>query len=434
METLDLAGIGAGPFNLSLAAAMTHAPPRKCAFFERRPAPGWHDGLMLEGARMQTSPLKDLIAPIRPTSPFTFLNYLVETGRFWDFAGARAETVERAEFADYLGWAARRLPSVRFGAPVDLARAAPDGFELIRDGRPFARARALSVAVGTEPRIPRFAAPLIGADCLHASRFLRERPAFSGRRVAVVGGGQTGAEIFLHLLGAAEPPAKTVWIDRRPRISPLEEGAFVDQIFTPGYLERYRGLSVPARSRACAQHRLAADGLTPATLDEIYRLLYRRIHIEGRRETQEVRSGVELAGMRRTGRAFALALEDPETGGREGIEADLVILATGWSRAFPACLAPLKDLLVSDGENGLALDRSYRARWRGAAPGPLFILNRGRDSHGVAEAQMSLAAWRSGVIVNALTGKDVFPLGAGPSLLRWGIRGETAPRGLVSNC
>ncbi len=39
---LDLAGIGIGPFNLSLAAQLDGLPDMNARFFEQRPAFSWH--------------------------------------------------------------------------------------------------------------------------------------------------------------------------------------------------------------------------------------------------------------------------------------------------------------------------------------------------------------------------------------------------------
>lgn len=81
-----------------------------------------------------------------------------------------------------------------------------------------------------------------GPDCFHASRYLEVRPRVAGRRVCVIGGGQSGAEVVLNLLQqeGASAPASIVWISRRDGFWTLQEGGLVDQFFTPGYLSAYR--------------------------------------------------------------------------------------------------------------------------------------------------------------------------------------------------
>src|SRR5262245_42938356 len=104
IETLDVAGIGVGPFNLSLAALLSPVSDLRWRFFERRPAFEWQAGMMLPDTQMQTSFLKDLVTPVDPTNPFSFLAYLVEKGRFYRFINAEFTRVRRVEFADYMRW------------------------------------------------------------------------------------------------------------------------------------------------------------------------------------------------------------------------------------------------------------------------------------------------------------------------------------------
>ena len=67
VQSYGLAGIGIGPFNLSLAALLSPRDELAARFFERRPAFDWQSGMMLPGTRMQTSFLKDLVTPVDPT-------------------------------------------------------------------------------------------------------------------------------------------------------------------------------------------------------------------------------------------------------------------------------------------------------------------------------------------------------------------------------
>ena len=67
---LDLAGIGVGPFNLSLAALADGLPELRWAHFESRPAFSWHPGLMIDGATLQVPFLADLVSLADPASPW----------------------------------------------------------------------------------------------------------------------------------------------------------------------------------------------------------------------------------------------------------------------------------------------------------------------------------------------------------------------------
>jgi len=64
----DLAGVGVGPFNLSIAA-LADGQPIDARFLEAEDVFRWHPGMMLPDARLQMSPLKDLVTPVEPTNP-----------------------------------------------------------------------------------------------------------------------------------------------------------------------------------------------------------------------------------------------------------------------------------------------------------------------------------------------------------------------------
>src|SRR3954451_18375667 len=79
----DLIGIGFGPSNPALAVAVEGHNQEAAAdrrvealFLEKQPEFGWHRGMLVDGATMQVSFLKDLATMRNPTSDFSFVAYL----------------------------------------------------------------------------------------------------------------------------------------------------------------------------------------------------------------------------------------------------------------------------------------------------------------------------------------------------------------------
>src|SRR4051812_45468460 len=68
LEHFDVVGSGLGPFNLSLAALVEPITEVKVRFFEAHGTFQWHSGMMLPGARLQVSFLKDLVTLVDPSS------------------------------------------------------------------------------------------------------------------------------------------------------------------------------------------------------------------------------------------------------------------------------------------------------------------------------------------------------------------------------
>jgi lysine N6-hydroxylase len=96
-----------------------------------------------------------------------------------------------------------------------------------------------------------------------------------------------------------------------------------------------------------------------------------------------------------------------------------VILATGYRYAWPACLDGLSPLIARDVDGFPVLAADYVAHWDGPSDHRIYMLNAGRNSHGVADAQLSLTAWRSAVIVNSLTGREVYAVRPQASPVDW---------------
>ena len=137
----DLLGVGFGPANLSLAAVLEESGDTPEArehgefehlFLESKPGYAWHPNMLLEDSLLQITVLKDLVTIHNPMSELTFLNYLKEKGRLFDWLNLRELYPTRLEFNDYLGWAAGKLDHrVRYNHEVEAVHAVEgDGGEV----------------------------------------------------------------------------------------------------------------------------------------------------------------------------------------------------------------------------------------------------------------------------------------------------------------
>lgn len=422
--SLDLAGIGAGPFNLAVAALL-HGKPLRSRFFDRKGNYSWHPGLMLPGAALQTSYLKDLVTPVDPTNPYSFLAYLVAKRRFYDFLHAEQTAISRREFADYLQWVAEQLAGkqvLQMASPVRSVVDRGEYFELdVRDsaGAQKVRARNLCVAAGKKPYIPDCCQSQISEHCFHALEIALRNPDVRGRRVAVIGGGQTGAEVVLNLLNSHwGRPQQVMWVSRRDNYLPLDETPFTNDWFTPEYVDVFRQLPEGRRAQVVASQKLASDGISPDTLRALYQRFYELVHLDGAADRIQLLPNRELQRFSRSG-SYELGLQNHLDGETEYHRADLVILCTGLREALPECLAPLQDRLGRDAQGRLQLDDAFAADLQGAAGRRIYFLGAGRYSHGIAEPQLSLSSWRAAQVVNDLSGRRIYDTQQGGSVMQW---------------
>ncbi|WP_407330754.1 lysine N(6)-hydroxylase/L-ornithine N(5)-oxygenase family protein [Enterovibrio sp. 27052020O] len=416
---LDLAGIGAGPFNLSVAALLQEKPELNTCFFESREALSWHPGLLLDGTHMQTMFLKDLVTAVSPQSDYSFLAYLVEKKRFYRFLSAEMNCISRHEFSDYLNWASRKLPNLRFSTRVERIEFIDNLFHIYTN-QGIWRARNLCLGTGKSPYIPQCAQPYIGDRVFHAAEVALRQRDLTGKRVAIIGGGQSGADIFLNALREQwGKPAQLDWISRRANYQPLDEAAFTNEFFTPDYVSAFVSLSPDVRGREVAAQKLTSDGITQQALLEIYRELYQRFDVTGERKWVRLLPHRTLVSMLEDKGAYKLTATNSLTQASEISTPDIVILATGFESAIPTCIDGLRHQLDLDAQGRFSLNKHFEMNWAHASTHKIFAVNAGIHSHGIAEPQLSLMAWRSACIINHLCNENVFDTDCDCGLIDW---------------
>ncbi|SPJ33113.1 lysine N(6)-hydroxylase/L-ornithine N(5)-oxygenase family protein [Kushneria phyllosphaerae] len=423
-ELLDLAGIGAGPFNLSIAALADGLPMLSTRFFDRQRRYVWHEGMMLPDTHLQTGFLKDLVTAIDPTSRWSFLNYLVQHRRFYRFLNAELSTVSRAEFSDYLRWAAEGLDNVWLDHRVREIDHDGEHFQLKTDTRTF-RARHLCLGNGKAPWLPAFARAHQGERCLHAESMAWRARDFTNQRMVIVGGGQSGADIFINALRGHWGPLRSLhWLSRRRNFQPLDETAFTNEYFTPGYTSQFAGLEDEVRRREVNAQKYASDGITPAALTEIYQTLYHRFDVMNEPRWAHLLPHREAIDMTCDDGVFMLQARHGTTGVLERFDADVVIFATGFESSLPECMAPLLDRIQRDAHGEPSMGQHFMLDWQGGGDSRIYAVNAGRTRYGIAEPQLSLMAWRSAVILNHLSGEVHFDLEDDAGPVTWTPQGR----------
>ncbi|MGU3540838.1 lysine N(6)-hydroxylase/L-ornithine N(5)-oxygenase family protein [Methylobacterium sp. A54F] len=414
--TDDILGIGFGPANLSLAIALRDlAPGLSMRFLEGQPRFGWHRGMMLPGADMQISFVKDLVTLRDPTSPFSFINYLHGKGRLNAFLNLKTFNPSRVEYNDYLAWAAEHFaavtvygervasvsPEVRDGRLVafSVESRGPDGAATLR------RCRHLVVAAGGDPVVPEPFRALAGdARVIHSSGYLpgiaaalgdpAERPA---PRILVIGGGQSAVEIAVDA-GRRYPEARVDLAIRAPALRPADDSPFVNEIFDPGAVDRVHGAPEEIRAELIEGHRATNYAVVDADLiQHFYATLYAEA-VTGEVRNRLLRSTVaEAVAAAPEGLRVSLRERLSDTARAETY--DLVVLATGYVRsAIPTLLEPLRPFLA-----GETVDRRYRLPLAGADPHlTLHLQGVSEATHGLTETLLSILPVRAAEIAGTI--------------------------------
>jgi lysine N6-hydroxylase len=418
---LEALGVGVGPFNLSLAALL--APTGfNARFFDRSADFQWHPGLLFPEATIQVSYLKDLVTLVDPTSRYSFVAFLRAQRRLYRFINRTEARVSRKEFNQYLQWVAGSLPNVEFGADVREVAVDEQGFTVQIDGR-LLRAKAIVLGTGLAPNIPPWARQYLGSEVFHSNDFLSYPIDTTGRVVAVVGGGQSSAEVVWHLLlDLAHLPGQLVWVSHRSNFLPLDESPFTNELFNPVYSDYFYSLTQEQRDILLGEQKLASDGISPGLLQRIYDRLYDLEFLEAAGRRVGLLPGHEVVDMQHSSAGCDLVLRD-RWGASRTVHADVIVLGTGYSYALPEAMQPLANRMSWD-RDGLPVRADFSVEWDGPPELRIYAQDAARPMRGVADPNLSLMAWRSAIIANSLLGRQVYDVSGESSVFDFDETGE----------
>jgi len=400
----DFVAIGLGPFNLGLACLTEPLDDLNGVFLESKPDFDWHSGMFLEGATLQTPFLSDLVTLADPTSPFSFLNYLKESGRLYSFYIRESFYPLREEFNDYCRWAAARLRSVRFGRTVtEVTYDEADGRYTVRTGTGETyRAPRLVLGTGTPPYVPP-AAEGLGGDAVHAGGYLPARDRLRAKRsITVVGSGQSAAEIYHDLLQGIDDGGYALnWVTRSPRFFPLEYTKLTLEMTSPEYVDYFHALPPEMRERLNASQKNLYKGINTELINAIFDLLYAR-NRRGKVPTRLL-TNTSLDSVRHdpdTG-TYTLGLRQREQGRDHTLTTEGLVLATGYRYRVPEFLAPVRDRIRWDAQGRYEVTRDYAIDVTGHG---VYVQNAELHTHGFAAPDLGMAAYRNSRIIRELLG------------------------------
>lgn len=413
MSTHDFIAVGLGPYNLGLACLTAPIGDLDGLFLEARDDFAWHPGMLLDSARLQTPFLADLVTLADPTSPYSFLNYLKESGRLYPFYIRESFFPLRSEYDDYCRWAAAKLSSVRFGHEVTSIEYDPFDeryvvHATVAGERVTHRARHLVLGTGTPPHVPDACRDL-GGDVIHNSRYLEHRAALRTKRsVTVVGSGQSAAEIYHDLLADIGTYGYQLnWVTRSPRFFPLEYTKLTLEMTSPDYVDYFHALPEATRYRLEAEQKSLFKGINADLVNDIFDLLYAR-SVAGPVPTRLMtNTALTAATHDPASGTYTLGLRNVEQGRDFTLTTEGLVLATGYHYRVPAFLEPIRDRLRWDSQGRFDVARNYAVDHTGRG---VFLQNAGTHAHSITSPDLGMGAYRNSWIIRELTGREHYPV------------------------
>lgn len=412
---VDLVGIGFGPSNLALSIAIdehnetTPDAPLQARFFESKPAFQWHPDMMIPGAQMQVAFLKDLVTLRNPLSPYTFINYLKCRDRLVDFVNHQTFFPSRAEFADYLTWAADQVSDqVTYGSAVCGIRADGDHFvvEVRNADGTVAEVAARNVVAGggITGVLPDFVTPSLRQWHSHnLLARLGDLPPLTHQRFVVVGAGQSAAEVagYLH---ETYPACEVHAVFGKYGYTPADDSPFANRVFDPAAVDDFHFAPPQVRQQLMSYHKgTNYSAVDSDVINDLYAREYQE-KVSGRKRLfVRGASRLDPRTTLETGDGVQATISHLPTGASETVIADAIVYATGFrSVGLADLLGDATEDYCFD-ETGLpVVTRDYRVERKGNHAGNLYLHGGVEHSHGFTSTLLSNIAIRSGDIVDSI--------------------------------
>jgi len=458
-ELHDLVCVGFGPASLAIGVALHDAldgtdpslddipglqgRPPKVAFLEKQSQFAWHAGMLLPGAKMQITFMKDMATMRNPRSEFTFINYLHQKDRLVEFANLNTFLPARVEYEDYMGWCASWFEEV-VSYDQEVVKVMPEkstsgeitAFIVISrntvTGRTETRrTKHVVIAAGGRPNIPK-PFPSNHPRVIHSSKFQHvSKQLFKDHskpyNIAVVGNGQSAAEIF-DFIHSNYPNARTRLLIKGGALRPSDDSPFVNEIFNPSRIDCTYNQPPKLRSTTLLEDKGTNYGVVRLNLlEHIYETLYMQRIRHGNTPQEEslwphrilpyrrvvdvedspvVADGVRLHVNDSSAVYFSEQGQGEER--REVVDVDAVFVATGYFRDLHETL--LKDarhLLPGGDLEGAkwTVQRDYRVRFEEKSVGEdvgVWLQGCCETTHGLSDTLLSVLATRGGEMVRAI--------------------------------
>ncbi|GEL08000.1 lysine N(6)-hydroxylase/L-ornithine N(5)-oxygenase family protein [Salisediminibacterium halotolerans] len=431
----DLIGIGIGPFHLGMAALTEEVGDIDALFLDEDEEFQWHPGMLLEGADLQVPFLADLVTFADPTNRFSFLNYLHQHNRLYQFYFFNRFDIPRREYNDYAQWVAHQLYSCQFARRVidviDHDNEDDPFYEVVTEhpktkAQTVYYAKHVSLGTGSKPAVPEGLRHLPENDVIHSSRFLDSKETIlnSGHAV-VLGSGQSAAELFLELLQNQRYTQPHIsWLTRSSGFFQLEAGKIGLEFFSPDFVDYFYQLPYEKRMDEIPLLTRLRNGVEEQTLHKIYDLLYHR-SVENGEPNVTIQGHTEaLKAEKLENGRYRLHCREWQEEETFSTDADKIILSTGYKPHIPDWFTKFADKIEWEDDANYKVTRDYQLVFKTARPHRFFTLTDLLHSHGIGATNLALSVQRNVTIINTIAGRTVYPEQRNTVFQQFGVKNK----------
>jgi len=408
----DLIGIGIGPFNLGLAALSEPVTELNALFLDQSDEFNWHPGLMLDEVTLQVPFMADLVTMADPTSPYSFLNYMKQSGRLYKFYIRESFFIFRKEYNAYCRWVLGQLDNCLFSKQVVSVSFEDSVYTVTaRDTKSGAvstwHTAKLVLGTGTSPYIPAAIKGKSLDNVIHTSQYLNHKDhLLKQQSVTVVGSGQSAAEIFQDLLPGVKNGMQLNWFTRSERFFPLENHTKLTlELTSPEYIDYFHALPAGQRKDVLARQNILFKGINSELINQIYNSLYAMdLTDDDLRVVLMANSKLDDIHVEEDG-SYLLNFSHVEQEKTFETNTNFVILATGYKYTEPEFLTGISERIKRLEDGSYDVHRNYTIDEAG---NEIFVQNAELHTHGISTPDLGMGAYRNSRIINQLAGRTVY--------------------------
>ncbi|MBE5320299.1 SidA/IucD/PvdA family monooxygenase [Pedobacter sp. MR2016-19] len=423
----DIVGIGIGPFNLGLAALCAPINSLSTLFLDQAKEFNWHPGMMLSDATLQVPFMADLVTMADPTSPYSFLNYLKQTDRLYKFYIREDFFVLRKEYNAYCKWAINHLPNCQFGQKVTSINYIDGIYQIekidqVNGTTETILAKKIVLGTGTAPKVPTFVNPTIHKHAIHSSEYLKfKQTLLKQKTVAIIGSGQSAAEIFYDLLPETENGLNLKWFTRPDRFFPMEYSKLTLELTSPEYVDHFYNLSESKRKQLLSKQNSLFKGINFELINQIFDKLY-ELSVDGEEINAELMPNCQLNNLTvNNDSSYQLDFYHTESEKDFTVDTDALILATGYKYNEPGFLSAINDRIARNADGLFQVHRNYAIDVNG---NEIFVQNAELHTHGFVTPDLGMGAYRNASIINAILGFEIYPVEKRIAFQQFSVNGE----------
>lgn len=414
-QVYNIIGIGIGPFNLGLAALLHPVKDVSAVFFDQADGFDWHPGLMLHSATLQTPFMgTDLVTMADPTSWFSFLNFLKQTGRLYPFFIREDFYMLRREYNLYCQWAAQQLTSCRFSQKVSRLVYRDGLYEVTVQHTKTGDvttwfAEKLVLGTGTQPYTPSFVNREQLPGVIHTSAYLPNKADILEKGdLTIIGSGQSAAEIFYDLLPETRHGLQLNWFTRADRFFPMEYSKLTLELTSPEYVDYFHEMPPERRRKVLSAQNTLFKGINYDLINDIFDTMY-EMSVGGKKLNVQLNTNSELTDITpaASSHRYTLHFNHVEQQRRFTLDTKSVILATGYKYNEPAIVSGIEERIRRTSDNLMDVHRNYTIDIHN---NEIFVQNAELHTHGFVTPDLGMGAYRNSHIVNAVAGREVYKI------------------------